>query len=420
MINGFEKTIIADKVDFYLAKEQRFTTERLTATILLPLKKSTAAEYAILARLLVRCCKEHPTFTLLSKKLAKLYGSGLDSSVLKMGENQAIVIMANGISNKYAITGEDIIGELCGLLCKVIFEPRVENGEFFAEDVEQERRLLLEQIDSEFNEKRSYALKRTTEIMCEGEDYGVMRYGDRAAVEAVTPKSLYVAWQRMLQTAVFNFSFVGKTSPATAQAVIKENFSKIIRTPAQLQTKVVTTVADIKNVNEPADVAQAKLIMGFRTGSAESLGDTFATRLAIFVLGGNASSKLFVNVREKLSLCYYCSARSDRQKGLMFIDSGVEKENIEKAKAAILSELDDMKNGKISDFEIEAAKLNLCNSARSYYDTASGCEAWLTSQYLDRKILTIEQFIERINEVTLDEIVEASQKLVLDTVYCLS
>ncbi|MEE1319223.1 MAG: insulinase family protein, partial [Ruminococcus sp.] len=157
----------------------------------------------------------------------------------------------------------------------------------------------------------------------------------------------------------------------------------------------------------------------FRTDCAVPDKEVNATRLMCAILGGTANSKLFCNVREKQSLCYYCASRYNMQKGILSIDSGVEGENLEKAEKAILKEVADMKRGEITDFEIEATKMAVINSFNSSNDTVSGIESWYSNQLLNDEFKSIEELSAEINAITKEEIIKAAQKLTLDTVYVL-
>jgi predicted Zn-dependent peptidase len=213
--------------------------------------------------------------------------------------------------------------------------------------------------------------------------------------------------------------YIGDSPADKAKAVFERAFSNIEREPAQLSTKVVRTSAQAKHLSEEMELSQSKLVMGFRAGTAIPDKEVNATRLMCAILGGTANSKLFCNVREKQSLCYYCSARYDRLKGFIIVDSGVEGENIEKAEAGILKEIEDMKNGIISDFEMDATKMAVINSFRSSNDTVGGIESWYSSQLFDDNFQTIEELSNAINAVTKEEVVAAANKLNLDTVYVL-
>lgn len=410
---------ICDGVALNSVRDSRFKTMRLSANILLPLSEETAAVNALLCYVLVRSCKKYPDFTTLSRKLGSLYGAELNGSVAKMGDMHCLNISVSGLDDRYAIDGECISEELTRLLCEVLFNPKVKDNAFFEADVEQEKRQLLDTIDAEFNDKRAYANQRLIEIMCADELYGVKRVGTKEQIKALTGEDVYKAWQNMLLNAYFDFTFVGNSDSESVEKVLQNSFKEIKRTPVELSTDVVYTVFKGKEVIDEMDVAQSKLEIGFRTACAEPEKESTATRLMCAILGGTASSKLFNNVREKKSLCYYCASRYARVKGIMFVESGVETQNIKAAKEAILAEIEDMKQGNITDFEIDAAKLAISNSFYGAVDTVGGTCLWYSSQLMDATVDTPQQAAEKINAVTMEEIVAAANKLQLDTIYIL-
>lgn len=410
---------LADGVVFNSISDNRFKTMKLLVNIFLPLSEETVSANALLCYVLVRCCKKYPDMFTMSRKLGSLYGAEVNGSVSKMGDMQCMKIDISGLSDKYAINGEKISEQLSKLLCEVLFNPKVENGKFDENDITQEKRQILDMIDSDFNDKRVYASQRLTEIMCADEVYGIKWCGTKEQIENVTAEQLYDAWQNMLKTAHFEITFVGECNPDIPSEIIKNSFKEIKRTPVDLSTDVVYSVFEEKNVEEDMDVAQSKLEIGFRTACAEPEPEATATRLMSVILGGTASSKLFNNVREKKSLCYYCMSRYYRLKGIMVVESGVENANIESAKSAILAEIEDMKKGNISDFEINSAKLTVVNSTLGVADTVTGLANWYSSQVMDASVDTPEEAAKKISAVTKEEIVNAAKKLQLDTIYVL-
>ncbi len=410
---------IYEGVVFNSISVNRFKTMKLAVNIFQPLNAETAAVNALLCYMLVRCCKKYPDFTTLSKKLGSLYGAELNGSVSKMGDMQCLNISVSGLDDRYALDGECVSEQLGELLCEVLFNPKVENGCFDEADMLQEKRQLLDMIDSEFNDKRTYASQRLIEIMCADELYGVNRCGTKEQINALTTADVYNAWRDMLKNAHFEFTYVGGSNPQKAINIIDNSFKEISRTPIELSNDVVYTVPKENEVIEEMDVAQSKLEIGIRTACAEPEKEATATRVMCAILGGTATSKLFTNVREKKSLCYYCVSRFYRLKGIMVIESGVETDNIEAAKSAILNEIDEMKKGNISEFEINSAKLAIVNSFRSIVDTVTGITSWYSTQLMDASVDTPEQAAAKINAVTKDEIIAAANKLQLDTVYVL-
>lgn len=418
-MNPINRQKIADGVFFNSVKDSRFKTMQLTANMIVPLSLDTASENALLLGVMSRSCKAYPDFTALSKKLSSLYGAELSVNVNKVGDRQVLSVSASGIDDRYTLNGESVARELSLLLCGVIFEPNVSQGAFCGEDVEQERRQLLDLIDSEFNEKRLYANAQLIKYMFKDEVFGIKRYGTAEKIKAATPESLYLAWKNLLSKAVFEIMYIGDSSPEKAVEVFKNTFASISRQPVSAENSVSEKAGESKTYSEEMELSQSKLVMGFRTGIGSGDRLCTAARLMGAVLGGTAQSKLFCNVREKQSLCYYCAARFDRHKGILIVDSGVEGKNVEKAQAAILNEIEEMKNGNITDFELESTKLAVINSFRTSNDTVGGIDSWYFSQLFDGDFKSIEQASAEFNSVTKEEVIEAARRLTLDTVFIL-
>ncbi|MGN0453472.1 MAG: EF-P 5-aminopentanol modification-associated protein YfmF [Ruminococcus sp.] len=419
-MNEIKVRELAEGVHFSSAYDSRFKTMRISATALLPLQKETASAFALLSQVLTRSCAEYPDFTELSRKLSSLYGASLEAGVRKMGEALALTFSVSGIDDRYALSGESISEELSEILCKVIFEPFLTDGSFDWGEVEQERRQLLDLADSEFNDKRAYANNRLLELMCENEAYSVRRYGSPESLKEVTLDDLFSAWQTLLKKAQFEIMYIGDSSPDTAERVFTEKFSSVSREPEPFSTEVIRRADDVREFEDKMEVSQAKLLLGFRTDCAASDGDVTAMRLMCAILGGSANSKFFKNIREKESLCYYCMSRYHRVKGIITVESGVEAENAEKTKNAVLRELKAMQTGDISDDEIAFAKLSVANDFISICDNVSGIQEWYLSQLCDGKLLSVSEAIADFNSVTKEQIVACANKLTLDTVYVLT
>ena len=418
-MNNITRKPVATGVYFNSIKETRFKSAKISVTMIVPLNKDTAAAYALLPSVLVYSCAKYPDTTALNKALSNLYGAGIGGYCRKMGESLAVTVTISGIDDRYTMNGEKISPELVKILCEVIFNPKFENGVFCLKDFEQCKRQLLEAIDGEFNDKRSYAISQMVSEMCKDETFGIRRYGSREDVEKLTCEDLYNAWKNILACSRVEVMMIGNSDTTLAEKIIKEQFSACERTLPEIKTERKSSVAQVRTKYENSDIAQAKLVMGFRTNTAQPDNDTLAMSLTAAILGGTPSSKFFLNIREKMSLCYYCAARYDKLKGIVIVDSGVEKDNIQKTMEEIRHQLDEMKQGNITDFEISSAKLALINSYKSVQDTVSGMESWYIGQMLDKKILTVEECVDIINNVDKETIVALANTIILDTIYLL-
>lgn len=413
-----EQYPMMDGINFRSIRDTRFKTLRIAVNFMLPIDKNTAAANALLPFLLSRASREYPDFTRLNERLSELYGASISADVRKLGEAQVLSIAASGLADRYALEGESISAELSKLLCSVLFDPPLVDGLFSEDGFEQERRQTIETIDSDFNDKRTYAKLRCEQLMCENEAFGISRYGSREDVVSLRREDLTKVWERVLKTARIEIMALGDCDPVPIFDGFSQMFQTIKREPVPaVQTEIIKTVEEPREFEDTMSVAQSKLVLGFRTGTAVPGEAVASTKLMSAVFGGTPSSKLFLNVREKLSLCYYCSSRYDWNKGIMLVESGVETQNIEKAKKEILFQLDEIRNGNVSEDEIQAAKLSVGNNYRTLGDYLGGLENWYVSQTFCETIQTPDEAAEEINAVTKEQMVQAAQNVVLDTVY---
>lgn len=419
MIENVVKTEIAKGVRACFVKAEHFKTNVMSVHIVLPLESDMEAN-SLLCYMLRRRCAKYPTMTALNRRLAELYGASLACGVSKSGDSQDICFRIVSVSDRFALSDEGISKNCTELLLDVLFDPKLENGNFAEEDIELEKRLLIEKIDSEFSEKRIYAKDRLVEEMFRGEHYGKGRFGCRDEIRNVTNERLLKAWKAYLENAVIQFTFVGEIDEGIPEQ-LKKRFSEIDRTEVcKIETSFEPFAKETKKIDEKQSVKQGKLVMGLRTGLESRDENFFPTRVAVDMFGGGTYSRLFMNVREKMSLCYYCSAQFVKDKGFVLVQSGIEDENEKKATDAILSELQNMKDGKFTSEDIEKSKKGLTDAFLSVGDTPESIDAWVGTRVLDEEIILPQDYAEKINEVTADEIRAAAEKITLDTIYMLS
>ena len=409
-----------DCVAFNYITDNRFTTSLITVTMYMPLDVETISEYSILVNLLTRTCKAYPDFTSMSKKLSSLYGATVSFDCEKIGDRLALRFNIKGIGDRYSLDDEKLSKEFSDLLCKMIFEPNVNDESFDEKEVEQCKREQIDMIDSLYNDKRIYALHSAIAFMHEGEPFAVSRFGTKENVKKVNGKSLYKAWKELISKSKVEIYYIGENSPEIMIETFSSYFGRIDRSPVELINSPVQEHDTVRYKNEVMNLSQSKMILGFRTNCFEDDKNAIALLFMNSLLGGGAHSKLFNNVREKLSLCYYCFSRNNPYKATLFIESGVESENIEKAKTAILGEIEAIANSDISDFEFNSTREFLVNSLYKISDSQNDIVEWYLSKTFNSKILSPQQHAELIKKVTKEEIVCAAKKLQLDTVYTLT
>lgn len=410
---------LAEGVHFLSLPDNRFKTSHLTVALFLPLSEQTASEYAILPLLLRRSSAAYPDFTALNKRLNQLYGAQVFGEVTRIGECQVLILQAVGVDDRFALNGEPVAAMCADLLRGMLFEPAFENGVFRAEDLEQERRCLIEQIAAEINEKRMYARLKCEQLLCKGEAYAVNRYGTIEQVSQLTAQGVTEAWRRALETAQVQVIYQGSQGSQQVAEAFKAGFTSIPRRPVDCVTVPAQPGdGEVEEQREQMAVNQCKLVLGFKAGVGQGV-ESMAYRLMNAVFGATPHSMLFRNVREKLSLCYYCTSSYDRHKGVMLVDSGVDKDKVEEAKAEILRQLQLLKNGIFTDQDLESAKRSLINQFGTVDDLQSTRSIWYLGQTLDKQMMTTRQAQEMVQEITREQVIAAAKKVKLHCVYLL-
>lgn len=408
---------IAKGVNGLFIQNNRFSTTHISVNLYLPLKSETVAVNALLPFVLSSCSAEYPDFSALNLRLNELYGADVGGIADKIGDTQVLRFFSYFIDDEYIPNGDKVADEAVELLISMLFKPSVKNGSFLKADVEREKRLTLEKIAGIVNDKRSYAISRIIAEMYKDEPFGELKTGSAKDVAAITGESLFNAFERVLSSAEVRIQVIGKKLPDRLFDRIAEGLKGYERiTPAIAPSVPKKPAAEVNRILEEMDVSQGKLVMGFCTDCVGSERETAFLTVFADLFGGGPYSKLFANVREKLSLCYYCAARPNRNKGYILVDCGVESENAEKAENEILNQLNELKKGNFTDEELNFAISSIKDSLACLNDSEASLDGWYAMRPFGEPI-SPEEYISLIEKVTKEDIIKAAGLYRLDTVY---
>ncbi len=402
----------------------KFKTFTLGVTLLTQLSDKTAALNALIPQVLRRGNSRYPNMEKLSAALDDLYGGVINPAVRKKGETQCVGFVGSFLDDVYTLDKTAVLEPAAALMGELLLSPVTEQGCFREDYVVGERANLVDKILAQMNEKRQYSVLRLGRIMCEDEAYGVDRLGDEKSASAITPQSLWAQYQTLLKTAKVQIYYCGSASPERVEQVLRRALEGLPqtakRTAPDCEVRIAPTSDRPKTVEEAMDVTQGKLALGFRTGGACMGSDDYPALLLLnAVYGGTTTSKLFMNVREKLSLCYFASSLLEKQKGVMMVSSGIEFEKYEQAKSEILAQLDTCRKGEIESGELEGARRSVVSSLQSSLDAQGRLEEYWLEQAAAVGNEAPEALVTRVEQVTLAEVVALANKVKLDTVYFL-
>ncbi|MGN1338959.1 MAG: M16 family metallopeptidase [Oscillospiraceae bacterium] len=333
-------------------------------------------------------------------------------------DSRAMSFSISCIDDRYTLNGEKLEEECCRLLLDCLLDPKTDGDGFDPAAVDIMRQELIDAIESVKGDKRSYAAQQGAAAAYPGEPCGLPVNGTVEQARAVTPQSAYSAWKSMLETGRIEIFCAGCSDFAASERVLRERLCGLARGGIHEVTPSISVLKpDVFRVTETMPMQQAIMRMYFK---APALTDRYAGALLSLILGGMATSRFFTNIREKQSLCYYCSSFSNRFKKTLTVYAGVDAANLQKTERAVMTEFMNVCMKGVTDEELEHAKLELCESARAVYDSAGAISSWYSSQIADPVMLTPEQFAEGVQSTTAKQVTDAARLYSLDTVYTLT
>ena len=417
MNNIINRRKIADGVYFSSITDKRYKKNLISVAFSTQLSEDTATENVIVPVLLTKCNSKLPTYKAFNNKMSRLYASGIGGTAGRQYDLQTISFGAYYLDDIYALSGEKMTGIMTDILIDCLTSPVTENGVFSEKFVELEKKTVIDNIETAINDKRSYAIERAMKTICKGEPASVCSYGTVEKAKLITSDSAYKAYRRMLETMPCEIICTGCSDFDGVAEKFAAAFEKIGRHDIENTTIALSPVkTQTEEVTERLTVNQCKLVLGFKSHS----DDDAALVLLQKIFGGTTSSKLFRNVREKMSLCYYCSAARNDLKGIMLVNSGVENENIEKTKEAVIDQLEEIKNGNFTNEDINFAEMAIKNDFKSVADSAGNVSNWYFDCIRKNDIVTPEEKLGRYLGVSKERIIAAAKSMVLDSVYVLT
>lgn len=376
------------------------------------------AANAILMNLLKRSCKDYPNFTALNAKLDDLYGAALSGKVTKNGDAHVITFYITGIDDRFSLTDDSISAQCVELLAGMIFKPNCKDGSFGEENLAREKRLLIQHIQEENDDKRLYAYNKCIEYLCRGELYAKNRSGTVEEIENLTMADVYAAWQSLLEKAHFQITAVGSQSLTKIVSAFKKYLKKTERHVEPIHTKFSPKPGRSGRHEEQFVGNQSKLVIGFRTGMTDAKDRLYEYTVMNDVFGGGTYSGLFSVIREKMSLAYYCRSRLIASKGLLMVEAGIDTDKEKNATAEMIKLLNDIRTAKISDELIADSKRSLKEGFT--LSTPESIAGWYDSQILFDEITTPEEAVKGVEAVTKESIQECAKQLAIGSIFMLA
>jgi predicted Zn-dependent peptidase len=378
-----------------------------------------AAMNALLPAVLLRGTKQYPDLRAITLHLDDLYGASVSALVRRIGDYQTTGLYCGFMEDRYAMDGDEILAKMADFLRQLLLEPVMEDGGFSAEFVESEKKNLISTIESELNDKRSYASAQLLKVMCREDAFGIPRLGDKQSVAKVESKTLYQHYQRILKESRIELFYVGSAAPEKIAALLKNMLSGIDRCYVNLPEQTAFHDAGGQHTREAMDITQSKLCMGFTTPITNRVREFAAMQLLNTIFGAGMTSKLFMNVREKMSLCYSIGSGYYGTKGIITVSAGIDEAQEETVRNEVLRQLQLCRDGDITEKELTAAREAVLTGLRTVHDSPGSIEGYHSTAGLSGLCFDLEEYRQAVSAVKIADVVDAAKTVKLHSSFFL-
>ena len=400
-------------------RDDRFKQNVLSLQFLRPMCREEASLNALLPAVLLRGCKSCPDMRSVTLKLDDLYGASIGALVRRTGDIQSTGLSCGFIDDRFTLEGDALLAPMMAFLEEILLDPVTADGVFSAEYVASEKQNLIWTLESQRNDKRAYAGNQLLKQLCKEDSYGIPRLGEIADVEAITPESLYAHYRKVLEESPVHVFFVGSADPEAVADALRPMLSRLAKQPMTLPSQTGLKPGDYCEREEVLDVAQGKLCMGYVTPITLRDPRYAAVQVCNTIFGAGMTSKLFMQVREKMSLCYDIGSGFHGSKGIMTVSAGIEFEKKDIVLQEVKHQLQQILEGNVSREEMAAAKESLLSMLRSYHDSPGAIEGYYASAAISGIGMDTAQFMAAVEAVELSDVIAAAKTLRLQAVYFL-
>lgn len=412
-------------VRFHEVETDRFKMSRLSFNFILPADRERSPIVRLMLATMMRGCRKYPSVISINKKLDEIYGATVAWRAVTVGDKHIFKISCEILGNRFrfADDSENIVERVCAVILDILFDPLIDERGLLSEaNFESEKKLAIDAIQAKINNPKAYAAEKCRKLLYGDSPLGVGTEGDLEQIKNMTLEDVSSNVKTFLKDSTVECYYYGNDDVSGVKKMIDDAFSKIERENASVRGSEYCFEPesdDIKREKDSMDVSQSRLNIGAVCGTVMSDADYYAVCVFNEIFGGSSQSKLFMNVREKQSLCYYCYSSYHSASGVIMIGCGIKAENYDRAYAEIVAQLDDMKCGNITDAEIENSKKMMISGIKQMWDNPSAMEAFNFRRVLAGIDELPEQTVEKVMAVTKSDIIAAANKVKISAVYFL-
>ncbi len=400
-------------------RDDRFHQGCLSFQLVRPMCREEASLNALLPALLLRGTEKCPDLRAITLALDDLYGASVGTLVRRIGDHQTTGLYCGFIEDRFALPGEQVLEPMVDFLGQLLLEPALEGGAFRRDYVDSEKKNLIATIESELNDKRAYAMGRMLRAMCQADPYGIPRLGTVEDVAAIRAETAWDHYRKILRESPVELFYVGSFPAETVAELLRPLIGRIHREFHPLPPQTPFRDAGGSDFSESLEVAQGQLCLGYTTPITNRSPEFAAMQVANTIFGSGQTAKLFMNVRERLSLCYAIHSGYYGSKGILTVQAGIDFDKEQQVRQEIAHQLAAIQNGDFTEEELNAAKEAILSSLRGTHDAPGSIEGYYSTAALSGLGRTPEVYMAEVAAVTAEDVTAAAGTVRLHTTYFL-
>ena len=402
---------LAPGITLRCCRDTRFKQGCLSFQLVRPMKKEEAAKNSLLSAVLLRGTRKHPDLRSITGHLDELYGAAVSTLVRRVGDYQTVGFFCGFMDDRFAPAGDAVLAPMIRFLEEILLDSPLEEGGFLKSFVESEKKNLIATMESELNDKRAYAQGQLLKILCSADTFSLHRLGEKEDVPGITARELYRHYMQILRESPIHLFYVGSAEPETVEALLAPIWQRLERQPVAWPGQTGFHPCEGRDAVEIMDVTQGKLGIGYTTSITNRDPEYPAMQVLNTVFGAGMTSKLFMNVREKLSLCYSVGSSYYGTKGIVTVFAGIDFDKEELTRQEIDRQLQACRNGEISEAELVSAKEALLTSLRATHDSPGAIEGYYATAALSGMKLPVDAYMAAVEAVTAEQVAAAARKV---------
>ena len=399
--------------------DSRFKQGCISFQIIRPMSRDEAAQNALIPNILLRATRNHPDLRAITHKLDELYGAAVSTVVRRVGDYQTTGLYCSFLDDRFALTGDEVLRPVLEFLMELLLDSPTENGGFLPEIVESEKKNLISTIESQRNDKRVYAMDQLFRTMCREDSFGLSRLGEKEQVAVIDAVALYRHYQKILRESQIHIFYVGDARPEKVADILRPMLDRMERNPVDLPQQTPFHTCPGEDKTETMEVSQGKLCMGFTSPTTNRDQEFAAMQVFNTLYGSGMTSKLFMRIREQLSLCYSIGSGYYGSKGILAVSAGIDFDKVDETKQEVLSLLEDCRQGRISPEELEAGREAVLSTLRATHDSPGSIENYYATAALSGMKMTPAEYMAAVEQVGLADVVACANSLTLHSTYFL-